>query len=644
MPDTPLWSPSQERIESAHITTFAKTVYKTEYTYKQLWTWSVEEKADFWSAVWDYCKIVGEKGEKAFIESDNIKECNFFPDARLNVVDTFLSDADDRPACVFIGENGYRETITRFELKNLVGRISNALRAEGVAKGDRVAGYVPNMIESIAAMLATASLGAIWSSCSPDFGADGVEDRFGQIEPKVLFAANGYFYNGKVIDCCPAIEEIQRRLSSIQKVVVWRYALDVQKLPDIECAVTLAAFTASHDSTLTCTPMKFRDPWYIMFSSGTTGKPKCIVHSTGGLLLVHIKEHQLQMDLCAGDRFFYFTTCGWMMWNWLVSGLATQACLVLYDGNPMYPSTNRLIDLIDSEKITHFGTSAKYIDACAKQDITPAHTHNLTDLRVLMSTGSPLSADSYKYVYTNWKTDVHLASISGGTDICSVFIGGAPILPVYAGEIQCAHLGMDVHVFNQDGQKVVEESGELVCTGSHPAMPVAFWHDPDGARYDATYFATYNNVWRHGDYLRQTRRGGFVVEGRSDTTLNPGGVRIGTAEIYRQVENIPDIIEALVVGQNFENDVRIILFVRLKENMHLSDILIKTIKHQIRQNTSPRHVPAKVIAVPDIPRTKSGKIVELAVGDVIHGKPVRNLTALANPDTLDYFKNLPELQ
>lgn len=638
-----LWTPTDEKVRTSHLHAYQSKVGKSHLSYSDLWTWSVEDKAVFWSSVWDYCKIIGHKGEHAFVPAPHMKDCVFFPDAKLNIVETLLQDADTRIACVFTAEDGTRTEITRKALKDLVGQISNALHAQGVQKGDRVAGYVPNMIESIAAMLATASLGAIWSSCSPDFGASGVEDRFGQIEPKVLFAADSYFYNGKTISCVNTLEDIAQRIPSIEKIIVWNYALEAPALPDLPHAVSLAEFIAPHDNTLTCVPMGFRDPWYIMFSSGTTGKPKCIVHSTGGLLLLHMKEHQLQVDIHAGDCFFYFTTCGWMMWNWLVSGLATQATLILYDGNPMYPDENRLVDLAAQERVTHFGTSAKYIDACAQKGVHPIKTHSLTDLRVIMSTGSPLSSENFHYIYDAWKRDVQLASISGGTDICGVFIGGSPTMPVYAGEIQCAHLGMDVHVFNENGQPVIGEAGELVCTSAHPAMPVKFWNDEDGARYHAAYFATYDNVWRHGDYLIQTQNGGFIVEGRSDATLNPGGVRIGTAEIYRQVETIPEVQEALVVGQNFDSDVRVILFVRLQDGIALTDALITKIKTNIRKNASPRHVPSKVLEVTDIPRTKSGKIVELAVRDVIHGRPVKNITALANPEALELFKNRPEL-
>lgn len=640
----PLWIPSHEAMKRSHLIGYQTFIGKDDLTYHQLWEWSVKEIGAFWSTAWDYCGLVGSQGNQAFVSAQHMRDCNFFPQAQLNVVETLLKNADDRLACVFVGEDNRRQTITRKELKDLVGRISNALRAHGVTKGDRVTGYVPNMIESIATMMATASLGAVWSSCSPDFGVSGVEDRFGQIEPKVLFAADSYFYNGKVIDCCDSLKEIAGRIPSIEKIVVWNYAHATPQLPDVEKAVSLDDFIKSQSAELTCVPMGFRDPWYIMFSSGTTGKPKCIVHSTGGLLLLHMKEHQLQVDLHVGDRFFYFTTCGWMMWNWLVSGLASEACLILYDGNPMYPEADRLLDLAQQESVTHFGTSAKFIDACSKKDLSPKDSHNLSSLRVVMSTGSPLSEDNFRYVYSDWKGDIQLASISGGTDICGVFIGGAPTLPVYAGEIQCAHLGMDVHVFNDQGNPVIGEAGELVCCSPHPAMPVKFWNDLDGKRYYEAYFSTYDNVWRHGDYLIQTENGGFVVEGRSDATLNPGGVRIGTAEIYRQVETIPDVLEALVVGQNFDDDVRIILFVRLKEGVCLTDTLIATIKLNIRKNASPRHVPAKIIAVQDIPRTKSGKIVELAVRDIIHGKPVKNITALANPEALELYKNLPELQ
>lgn len=613
--------------------------------YDQLHRWSVAEPAAFWSAVWDEVGLLGHKGDVAFRPHADIRVCDFFPEARLNMAETMLKNADARPALVFIGEDGRREEWSRAQLRDLVSQIAAALRALGVGKGDRVAGFVPNMPQTLAAMLAAASLGAIWSSCSPDFGVAGVEDRFGQIEPKVLFAAAGYFYGGKVIDSRPVLAEIVARLPSVQRVVVWDYAVPASDLTAIHGSMRLDDFIADHPAgNITFEPMRFRDPLYILFSSGTTGKPKCIVHSGGGVLLQHMKEQQLHCGIGAGTRFFYFTTCGWMMWNWLASGLASEATLILFDGNPAWPSVARLADLIDSERIEVFGTSAKFLDSCAKAGLKPRQSHKLSSLRTVLSTGSPLLPETFEYVYRDWKADIHLASISGGTDICGCFIGGVPTLAVRKGEIQAPMLGMDVAVLDDNGARLQGQPGELCCMNSHPSMPVGFWGDSDGSKYHAAYFDVYPNVWRHGDYVTRNASGGYVVAGRSDATLNPGGVRIGTAEIYRQVERVPEVLEALVIGQDWQGDVRVVLFVRLRPGVVLDEALITRLKREIRDNASPRHVPAKVLAVADLPRTKSGKITELAVRDIVHGRPVKNVTALANPEALELFRNLPELQ
>ncbi|MCB1909646.1 MAG: acetoacetate--CoA ligase, partial [Rhodocyclaceae bacterium] len=517
-------------------------------------------------------------------------------------------------------------------------------KAEGVGVGDRVAGFVPNMPETIAATLAATSLGATWSSCSPDFGVRGVVDRFGQIEPTVLFCADGYHYAGKQIDSLGRVAEFVAELPTLKKVVVWPYTRDSYDVSGIPNAVTLADFIKPYPAgEIDFVQVPFNQPLFIMFSSGTTGVPKCIVHGVGGTLLQHLKEHQLQTDVKAGDRLFYFTTCGWMMWNWLISGLGSEATLLLYDGSPFHPSGNILFDYADAEQMTVFGTSAKYIDACAKAELKPVETHSLASVRTMTSTGSPLVPEGFAYVYDAIKRDVCLSSISGGTDILSCFVLGCPILPVHAGEIQCKGLGMAVEVFDDDGRPVIGEKGELVCTRPFPSMPLGFWNDADGSRYRAAYFERFDEVWCHGDFCEQTEHGGLIIHGRSDATLNPGGVRIGTAEIYRQVEKLDEVVESLVIGQDWERDVRVVLFVKLREGIALDDALVDRIRQTIRANTTPRHVPARVLQVADIPRTKSGKIVELAVRNVVHGRPVKNIEALANPEALAYFAERPEL-
>jgi acetoacetyl-CoA synthetase len=515
----------------------------------------------------------------------------------------------------------------------------------GVTPGDRVAGFLPNMPEAPIGMLAASSIGAIWSSCSPDFGVQGVLDRFGQIQPKVLLCVDGYYYAGKTIDTLGRIEEIARQLPALEKVVVVPYIAAEPQIGSIPKAAHLADFLAPfRPRDMAFERLPFDHPLAILYSSGTTGVPKCIVHGAGGTLLQHLKEHQLHTDLKRGDRLFYFTTCGWMMWNWLVSGLASGATLLLYDGSPFYPDASVLFDLADAEGMNVFGTSAKYIDALSKLDWRPQQTHRLADLRTMTSTGSPLSPESFEYVYASVKGDLLLSSISGGTDIVSCFVLGSPWLPVWKGEIQCRGFGLKVEVYDDEGKPVVGQKGELVCSAPFPSMPVGFWNDPDGAKYHDAYFAKFPGVWCHGDYMEITPRGSAIIYGRSDAVLNPGGVRIGTAEIYRQVEQLPEVVESLVIGQDWERDVRVVLFVRLREGVALDEALVKKIKLQIRNNTTPRHVPAKIIQVADIPRTKSGKIVELAVRNVVHGRPVKNREALANPEALDLFRGLPDLQ
>jgi acetoacetyl-CoA synthetase len=519
------------------------------------------------------------------------------------------------------------------------------LRAKGVVAGDRVGGYLPNMPEAVIAMLATASIGAIWSSCSPDFGVQGVLDRFGQIEPKVLFSADGYYYNGQTHDSLTKLKDIVHQLPSLEQVVVVSYVSSEPEVSGITRASVLADIVRPHvPGEIDFAQLPFNHPLYIMYSSGTTGVPKCIVHGAGGTLIQHLKEHLLHVDLKRDDRFFYFTTCGWMMWNWLVSGLASGATLMLYDGSPFHPDGNVLFDYAAAESIAVFGTSAKYIDAVNKAGLVPAETHDLTCMRTILSTGSPLVPESFDFVYEKVKRDVCLSSISGGTDIISCFALGNPILPVWRGELQCRGLAMRVEVYDDDGKPITGRKGELVCTTPFPSMPVGFWNDPDGAKYRAAYFERFPGVWCHGDYVELTEHDGMIIYGRSDAVLNPGGVRIGTAEIYRQVEQLPEVVESLVIGQQWQGDVRVVLFVRLRDGLILDEGLATRIKQQIRRNATPRHVPAKIIQVGDIPRTRSGKIVELAVRNVVHGEPVRNREALANPEALELFKNLPELR
>ena len=563
----------------------------------------------------------------------------FFPDARLNYAENLLRERDAAPAITFWGEDRVKRRLSKRQLYDLVSRIAQALADAGVKKGDRVAGYLPNVPEATAALLATASLGAVWSSCSPDFGVQGVLDRFGQIEPKILFCADGYIYGGKEFDSQEKASQVLERLPSVEECVV----VDYLGAP-VSAGTSLFDFLDPFDpAEIRFERVEFNHPLYILYSSGTTGVPKCIVHGTGGSLLQHLKEHRLQSDVKPSDRLFYFTTLGWMMWNWLVSGLASGATLILYDGSPFVGRGKVLFDLVEAEGVTHFGTSAKFIDALGKAGLKPKETHCLDELRTILSTGSPLVPEGFDYIYANVKDDVCLSSISGGTDIVSCFVLGNPIGPVWRGEIQAKGLGMAVEVFDENGKSLRGEKGELVCTKPFPSMPVGFWNDPDGAKYRAAYFEKFPNVWRHGDWCEETEHGGFIIYGRSDAVLNPGGVRIGTAEIYRQVESLDQIVESLVIGQDWEGDVRVVLFVKLKDGLTLDESLSSQIKKRIRDNNTPRHVPAKILQVADIPRTKSGKIVELAVRDVVHGRQVKNIEALANPEALEHFRNRSEL-
>ena len=600
-------------------------------SFAELHRWSVESPGDFWELLWYFGQVRGEPGLRRVINPERMPGAKWFPEGRLNFAENLLRTRDATLAISFWGEDKVKRQLSRRQLYDLVSRLAQALKAEGVGKGDRVAGYLPNLPEATAAMLATASIGAVWSSCSPDFGVQGVLDRFGQIEPKVFFCADRYLYGGKPFDLGQKNAEILSRLPSVKKSVPVRY--------DGGFGDFLEPFSPAEIAFERC---EFNHPLYILYSSGTTGVPKCIVHGAGGTLLQHIKEHRLHSDIKPGDKVFYFTTLGWMMWNWLMSALASEAALILYDGSPFVARGKILFDMAQAEGVTHFGTSAKFIDAVAKTGVRPRETHNLGALRAVLSTGSPLAPEGFDYVYENIKSDVCLSSISGGTDIVSCFVLGNPMGAVWRGEIQAKGLGLAVDVFDEKGCST-KDKGELVCTKPFPAMPLGFWNDPDGSRYRAAYFGKFPNVWRHGDWCEITEHGGMIIYGRSDAVLNPGGVRIGTAEIYRQVEQLDEVVESLVIGQDWEGDVRVVLFVKLKEGLVLNDALISKIKNQIKRNTTPRHVPAKILQVADIPRTKSGKIVELAVRDVVHGRQPKNLEALANPEALELFRNRSEL-
>ncbi|MEX0959448.1 MAG: acetoacetate--CoA ligase [Burkholderiales bacterium] len=645
-----LWQPSPERIADSNLTAFIRLVNERWQAAVadsgQLYDWSVREPERFWVAVWEFCEVIAAtRGDRVLTDPDRMPGAQWFPDARLNYAENLLRRRDDAPGLVFWGENKVRRGISFGALYDEVSRLAQALKAAGVKPGDRVAAFLPNLPKTIVAMLATSSIGAVWSSCSPDFGVQGVVDRFGQIEPKVLFAVEGYYYGGKALDTLPRVAEIAAKLPSVEKVVVVSYTRAQADISAVPRAVLFEDFIDPYPAgEIAFERLPFNHPLFILYSSGTTGVPKCIVHGAGGTLLQHLKEHRLHTDLKRGDRLFYFTTCGWMMWNWLVSGLASGATLLLYDGSPFYPNPTVLFDLADEERMTVFGTSAKYIDALNKAGARPIETHRLAELKTMTSTGSPLVPESFDYVYRAIKKDLLLSSISGGTDIVSCFVLGNPTLPVYRGEIQCRGFGMNVQVFDEKGHGVTGERGELVCTAPFPCMPVNFWNDASGEKYRAAYFERFPGVWCHGDFMELTPRGTAIIYGRSDATLNPGGVRIGTAEIYRQVEQLDEVVESLVIGQDWGGDVRVVLFVRLREGLALDEALIKKIKDQIRRNASPRHVPAKVLQVPDIPRTKSGKIVELAVRNIVHGRPIKNLDALANPEALDHFRDRAELK
>ena len=638
-----VWTPSHDQILNSNLKKFTEFVEENTgkhfKSYDELHHFSISNP-EFWRFIIEFCKVEGEWNGPIY-EGENIFSAQWFPQSKLNFAENMLKNRSDDEALIFRCEDRISKTLSFAELYNQVSKTAQHLKELGVTKGDRVAGFLPNFAGSIVAMLATASVGAIWSSCSPDFGEQGVIDRFGQIEPKVLFCVDGYFYNGKTHNCLDKIKSFTARLPSLKQVVIFDYA-SLSNIV-INNSISYQEILENYEAIeIGFERVGFDHPLYIMYSSGTTGVPKCIVHGHGGTLVQHLKEHQLQTNISSGDRVFYFTTCSWMMWNWLVSALGTGATIMLYDGSPTYPDNTVLWQFADEEEFSHFGTSAKYIETLMKDDVNPSAIFKLSNLKVICSTGSPLSAECYDYIYNNVGY-VHLASISGGTDIVSCFVLGVPNIPVRRGEIQGAGLGMAVEIWDDSGRVNRGERGELVCTKPFPSRPVKFWNDIDGRKYHAAYFDRFEGVWAHGDFAEQTPDGGYIIYGRSDATLNPGGVRIGTAEIYRQVDRVKEVLESIVIGQIWESDTRIVLFVKLREGINLTETLADTIKKLIKENCTSRHVPSKILQVEDIPRTKSGKIVEIPVREIVHGREVKNKEALANPEALDYFKDRPEL-
>ena len=644
--DAPIFEPGPLRVADANLTRFMQSLVARGVPagdWDSLWRWSVAEPAAFWEAWLEEASVIADRPPgPVLVDGDRMPGARWFPGTRLNFAENLLRRRGPEPALVFVNELGTRRELSWDALRSEVARVADGLRGAGVGPGDRVAGLLPNLPETMIAMLAAASVGATWTSCSPDFGVPGVLDRFGQVKPKVLFAADGYFYAGKTLDSLGPVAQLLAALPDVQRVIVVPYVNEDPDLSSLPRASHYADFGRA-GAAEAFERLPFDHPLYVLYSSGTTGTPKCIVHGAGGTLLQHLKEHQLHTDVKPGDRLFFFTTCGWMMWNWLASGLASGATLLLYEGSPFHPDPSVLWEMAASEGVTIFGTSPKYLSALDKSGYRPRERVSLARLRTLLSTGSPLAPEQYDFVRDAVGPDVQLCSISGGTDIVSCFALGNPLLPVYRGELQCRGLGMKVEVWNDVGEPVTGGRGELVCTAPFPSMPVGFWNDPGGARYRAAYFERFPGVWHHGDYALLTERGGLVILGRSDAVLNPGGVRIGTAEIYRPVEQLDEVLESLVIGQDWDNDVRVVLFVRLRDGVTLDDALRERIRAAIRRNATPRHVPAKIVAVPEIPRTRSGKIVELAVREVVHGRPVKNTEALANPGALEHFRNLPEL-
>ena len=648
---SPIWSPSLERIAASRLSEYRAFVEAhggpEGDDYDVLHAWSVEQPAAFWQSVWDYAGIRSSaRAETVLKDGDRFPGAQWFPGARLNYAENLLAGGESGPAIIGYLETGARSELSWPELKQNVARIARALTALGVEPGDRVAGMLPNVPETLVAMLATASIGAVWSSCSPDFGVNGVLDRFGQIDPKVLFVCDGYHYGGKVFDCTGKVERIAEQLDSLSAVVSIQ-VLDGIPLPEGVTPWSTFGAEANQDAAAiepAYRQLPFDHPLFIMYSSGTTGAPKCIVHGAGGTLIQHLKEHQLHVGLRPGDRLFYATTCGWMMWNWMASALASGVTLVVYDGSPFHPGPETFFNMVDQEQISVFGVGAKYISSIEKAGLKPSQSHELSALRTMLSTGSPLSHEGFEYVYRDVKADLCLASISGGTDIISCFVLGNECLPVYEGEIQCMGLGMSVAIWDENGQPVSGDRGELVCDRPFPSEPIGFWNDPEGERYHSSYFATYPGVWAHGDFAEMTAQGGMIIHGRSDAVLNPGGVRIGTAEIYRQVESFDEVVESVCVGQDWGDDTRVILFVILREGEALNEALAHRIRQKIRDETTPRHVPAQILAVTDIPRTRSGKIAELAVRDVMNGKTPKSTEGLSNPEALDQYRDLPALE
>ena len=641
-----LWRPSSKIKEESNLNQFIKNFVdefknQSDVKYEELWKWSIEKPEKFWDSIWDYSNVLGEKGEILLKDKDKMPGARFFPNAKLNYTENVLKNKNEPLAIISEREDGLKSKISTLELKDKVLKLAGWLKENGISKGDRVCAYMPNCPETIITMLATASLGAVFSSCSTDFGVAGVLDRFHQIEPKILVTVDGYLYNGKAIERHEEVHQIVQGLNTLQNVLILKYLNENH----LKYSFSYKDFDSVYRSKPleNFTKVNFNDPLYIVFSSGTTGAPKCIVHGVGGVLLQHAKEHKLHANIHKGDRVFYFSTCGWMMWNWLLGALFSEATIILYEGSPFYGGPNKLWDLAEKEKINLFGTSAKYIDAVRKSGYKPNKHNQLKFLKCLCSTGSPLSPESFDFINKFISSEMQIGSISGGTDILSCFVLNNPLDEVISGEIQCRGLGMAVDVFDEEGNSVTNTPGELVCTKPFPSMPIMFWNDPDGKKYQEAYFDYYPNVWRHGDWTKLTKRGTLVIFGRSDATLNPGGVRIGTAEIYKVVESFEEILESIVIGQEWEDDIRIVLFVKLKEKISLDEKLKTEIKNKLRQLVSPRHVPAKIISVADIPRTRSGKITELAVRDVIHGKKIKNIEALSNPEALDLFKDLSEL-